>query len=125
MIYGRFIKNKIIGLEKRLFQADIRNSADELDKLVADQFIEFGSSDNSYNKEQIKNSLGSESDLQITATDFDLKQLSSDVVFVTYRATMTYKGFGKERYSLRSSIWRFIDDRWQMIFHQGTPTSAA
>ncbi len=108
-----------------MFQADIRNSADELDKLVADQFIEFGSSGNSYNKEQIKNSLGSESDLQITATDFDLKQLSSDVVFVTYRVTMTYKGFGKERYSLRSSIWRFIDDRWQMIFHQGTPTSAA
>jgi hypothetical protein len=22
--------------------------------------------------------------------------------------------------SLRSSIWKFMDDRWQMVFHQGT-----
>jgi len=107
-----------------LFQQDVRKSADELDKLVADDFVEFGSSGNSYNKEQIINSLGAESDLQITATDFELKQLSSDVVLVTYQAIIADLKSEKGRCpSLRCSIWKFIDDRWQVIFHQGTSVS--
>lgn len=26
----------------------------------------------------------------------------------------------EKKYSLRSSIWRYFDDKWRIIFHQGT-----
>jgi hypothetical protein len=50
-------------------------------------------------------------------SDFDIYPLSGDVVLTTYKI------FNEEKmqYSLRSSIWKCKDTKWQMVFHQGTP----
>ncbi len=116
------LKEKIIGLEKRLFQADVRTSATELNKMLDDDFMEFGSVGGIYSKEQIINSLEAEPEVEIMVKEFDLRQLSSDVVLIAYRALIRYKGIGREKCSLRSSIWKLTDDNWRLIFHQGTPT---
>jgi hypothetical protein len=49
-------------------------------------------------------------------THFKTLVLAPGVVLVTYRAGRQH---GSEA-SLRSSIWKRIDGRWQMLFHQGT-----
>jgi hypothetical protein len=41
---------------------------------------------------------------------------------VTYRVIRQGTADEPPIYSLRSSIWKLIDDRWQMVFHQGTLT---
>jgi len=47
-------------LEERLLRPDVRSSAEQLDKLLADEFIEFGSSGRVFNKEQIIGTLAYE-----------------------------------------------------------------
>ena len=113
------LEEKIIELETRLFQADVRASAEELDKLLADQFYEIGASGEIYNKAQILENLVKLPEVKITANEYDLVQMSSEIVLVTYRALIRTEK--EQRSSLRSSIWKFIENKWQMVFHQGTP----
>lgn len=56
--------------------------------------------------------------------DFQVKLLSPDVVLTTYRVVKLSEKRSETGHSLRSSIWKSIDKRWQMVFHQGTPTLA-
>lgn len=52
--------------------------------------------------------------------DFEIHSLSESVVLATYRV----KDKTKNHNTLRSSIWKLIDGRWQMFFHQGTITKS-
>jgi hypothetical protein len=45
------------------------------------------------------------------------------VVLVTYRAGRQHGSEASSEASLRSSIWKRIDGRWQMLFHQSTVAS--
>lgn len=54
----------------------------------------------------------------MTLTDFEIYPLSEDTVLTTYRV----KDETRMLNTLRSSIWKFIEGRWQMFFHQGTLT---
>jgi hypothetical protein len=117
----------IQGLEKELFKQAVRGSSDEVGKLLADNFVEFGRSGRVYHKEEVIRSLTAESagDVQtLTASDFALKPLADGVVLLTYRSLRRGED-GRELHSLRSSIWKLIGGRWRMVFHQGTPTNPA
>lgn len=114
----------VAALEKSLLKPEIRASPEKVERLLADEFIEFGSSGRIYNKSDIIHSLQNERDGHISVNDLRLKALGSGVVLVTYRASRHSADKVEEKKSLRSSIWKFEDDRWQMIFHQGTNTEA-
>ncbi len=107
-------------LEKRLLQPDVRKSAQDVADLLANDFIEFGSSGHTFNKQQIIDALQHESPLQISLTDFRALVLAPDVVLVTYRAIRHDIAESQTITSLRSSIWKLIEGRWQIVFHQGT-----
>ena len=47
-------------LEERLLQPDVRSSAEEIAKLLADEFIEFGSSGRVFNKDHVIEALRDE-----------------------------------------------------------------
>jgi hypothetical protein len=53
-------------------------------------------------------------------THFKTLVLAPGVVLVTYRAGREHGSEASSEASLRSSIWKRIDGRWQMLFHQGT-----
>jgi hypothetical protein len=109
-------------LEERLLQPDIRKSAKDVMDLLADEFIEFGSSGCVFDKQQIINSLQNESIESLTQrsiTEFKTLVLVTGVVLVTYRIVSHISGEQPVN-SLRSSIWKLNNDRWKMIFHQGT-----
>jgi hypothetical protein len=105
-------------LEERLLQTEVRKSPEELDQLLADDFVEIGSSGRLFNKQQIIEGLINETPVHRTLLDFKIKLLAPDVALVTYRV----HNHEEQRYSLRSSIWKRNEDRWQMVFHQGTLT---
>lgn len=102
-------------LETSLHKKQVRNSIESTSALLADGFIEFGSSGRVWNKASIIESMRREAvDQQITVEDFAARELAADVVLVTY---ISRKGSGS---TLRSSIWKRCEGRWQMVFHQGT-----
>ncbi len=53
-------------------------------------------------------------------SDFKITELSEDVMLATYYIEFTDISTSERKESLRSSIWKFRDGRWQMAFHQGT-----
>ncbi|UYB50055.1 DUF4440 domain-containing protein (plasmid) [Lysinibacillus capsici] len=112
------LEEHILQLEKRLMSYDFK----ELDELLAEDFREFGSSGNSYDKKvqlEVAKSKTTTNFIKFTVTDFNIKLLASDVVLATYR---TFR-HNDSKYALRSSIWKINKGKWQMIFHQGTPTT--
>jgi hypothetical protein len=95
-----------------------RASPDEVTTLLADEFIEFGSSGRIYDKQQIIRLLQQEQgEALCTLVDFAARRLAANIVLVTYRVV--------ESRTIRSSIWRLEDGRWRMVFHQGTKAENA
>jgi len=109
-------------LEERLLQPEVRRSAQDVAELLADEFIEFGSSGRQFTKPQIIESLQQELPTRLALREFRARPLAPGVVLVTYRAVRQSVSEEQVMYSLRSSIWRRSEGRWQMIFHQGTPS---
>src|SRR5262249_61518516 len=105
-------------LEIALHKREVRSSPKAVSELLADEFVEFGSSGTVYDKPAIIEALNNETtDPQITVEEFSVRDLAPDVVLVTYKS----KPAGSQVVTaLRSSIWKRIGGRWQMVFHQGT-----
>ncbi len=117
------IEEDLRTLEEELLQADVRKTAARLDELLAEEFIEFGSSGRVFNKRDIIDALRSESAARRLLTDFKTRVLGPGLVLATYRAISYGAPDEQPTHSLRSSLWKFIDSRWQMVFHQGTPST--
>ncbi len=110
-------------LEISLLKPEVRSSRDELDKLIADDFMEFGSSGGIYyKKDTVENLSLSVDKVQFTVSDFKARELSEDLVQTTFKTEKIINDVQKI-ISLRSSIWKRIGGNWQMIFHQGTVVS--
>jgi hypothetical protein len=107
--------------ELRLLHADVRHSATELEKLLAEEFIEFGSSGQIYNRDRIIAALADERTAQTLILEFQVHVQTLDLVLVTYRAESPVAENRSSNSSLRSSLWKRTDQGWQMVFHQGTP----
>ena len=112
-------------LEESLAKPEIRRSPEELDRLLADDFREFGGSGRVFDKGQIIDALQSQPEVQLWLDEFQVKCLSPDIVLVTYRGNCRFPGSDEVSHSLRSSIWRHRDGRWKVVFHQGTPSAQA
>ena len=110
----------IRALEERLLQPDVRKSPQELDRLLANDFVEFASDGRPYDKRQVIEALQHEGAFRRSLIDFRLRLLANDVALATFRAIREDTHSGEIVSSLRSSIWRRAADEWQVVFHQGT-----
>ena len=106
-------------LEERLLQPGVRGSKDEVGQLLADDFREFGASGRIYGKREAMQALQVESGRQFALSDFRATAVSPGVVLATYRVTSTDTVTGVSSSSLRSSVWKKLDGKWRLIFHQG------
>ena len=111
-------------LEERLLQPEIRRSPEQVDAMLATEFLEIGSSGKMYDKRQIVDALEVEEDVQFSLEDFQLHVLAPEVALAIYCTRKSEEPQGKVDRALRSSIWKYADGRWQMVFHQGTPMEA-
>ncbi|MDZ5433423.1 DUF4440 domain-containing protein [Pseudomonas fluorescens] len=105
----------LLDLERSLLSQAFRQNLEEISRLIADDFIEFGASGNAWTKADLIDQLPDEAFIQRTISEFAVKPLSEHIALATYQChTETSR-------SLRSSIWRKQNEQWQMLFHQGTP----
>jgi len=114
------LKEIIYKLETDLLKPEIRNSVEKLDELTANDFIEYGSSGLIYDKDIILERLPQGISLAYTLYDFEVISLSENIIqtrFKTNRINLD----GSITTSLRTSLWKNSDNKWQIFFHQGTP----
>lgn len=114
------LTDQIRALEERLLQPDVRRSRTALESLLDDEFVEFASDGNAYDKEQVVEALQHELPLHRSISDFRTTLLSSDIVLATYEVARENCEASEVVRSLRSSVWRRYRDGWQLVFHQGT-----
>jgi len=111
------LRSHISELEFCLHRLEVRADGDQLNALLADDFVEFAASGGEWNKTQVISALLSEAlFIAPLVNDLNVRQLAEQVVLVTYRCV----GSGLSSVTLRSSIWRLGDKGWQMVFHQGS-----
>jgi hypothetical protein len=113
-------------LEGRLLDSSARASSEQLNQLLADDFLEIGSSGYQYDKVEVVAALTSESGTppKFAMSQFQARPLSPQLVLVTYRVAKRTGSSEQVQYSLRSSLWAQRSGRWQLVFHQGTPTTS-
>ena len=104
--------------ELALLDPTVRSNRVELDRLIADEFVEIGASGNTFGKAEVMSSLPDESGVTFEASEVKVKMLSLTVGLVTYATARTSDE--SVRRSKRASIWVKTGEQWQMIYHQGT-----
>ena len=107
-------------LEESLLLTDVRKSK-RLVELLADNFVEFGSSGRTYTKADLVTTLQAETPVTQTTEAFHVELLAPTVALLTYHI---HRHSAPPVHTLRSSIWRLHGSQWQMVFHQATLTSA-
>ncbi|WP_018934250.1 DUF4440 domain-containing protein [Gracilibacillus lacisalsi] len=110
------VKAHLQQLEESHLQLDVRSNSKKLAQILANDFQEIGSSGILINKAMCLED-GVTLD-EMSLHNYQVEQLAADVVLATYYVM----NHSKERNTLRSSIWKYIDGRWQLSFHQGTIT---
>ena len=123
------LAGRIRELEERLLDPVVRRSAEAAPALLDDEFVEVGSSGRVYSKSRVLAALAEEAasgrETRFRLTDFSLRVLGPEAVLARYRVEGEGLSGSEPRHSLRSSVWVLQSGRWQLLFHQGTPTSAA
>ena len=106
---------ELLRLEAALAARDPDGIDGGLASLIADDFLEFGRSGRVWTRESILELLktGPSSDPGLMER-FEATELADGVALVTYHGARAN----------RCSVWVWRDGRWQMRFHQGTPTES-
>lgn len=111
-------------LEASLLTPEVRASAQDLDRLIAEDFMEIGSSGTLYTKASVIEALLQESKhapLKWVMSHFEVHAVAEGLVLATFKTETTMPD-GTPRAALRASLWRQRGEAWRLVFHQGTPT---
>ena len=110
----------LLKLEMSLWIEETRNNREFLDKILHNDFLEYGKSGRVFNKEDILNNTSDEINAVFPFKNMNIKDIGEKTYLITYLAATKVKN--KIIKSNRSSIWIGDSDNIQMIFHQGTIT---
>ena len=110
----------IFELETSLLRQEVRTSVESLNILIADDFIEYGSSGLIYDKKNILERLPQGVSPTYNLYDFQCINLSENIVQTRFKTERTNLD-NTMATSLRTSLWRKSGNNWQIFFHQGTP----
>ena len=109
-------------LEEHLLDPAVRHNSELVASLLADDFIEFGSSGRVFDKASVLEDLKNEPPhLASLLSDFSTREIAPNVILATYKATRRNLNGEIIGQSWRSSIWTHVNGQWQITFHQGTP----
>lgn len=107
-------------LETSLWVAETRFDDVYMERVFAPDFMEFGRSGRVYQRHEMLGFSGDTIDIALPLQNFQARQIAPNVVLITYLSQVTYDDDVQS--GNRSSLWVFADERWQLTFHQGTPT---
>jgi hypothetical protein len=105
-------------LEERLLESEVRRDRAQVSALLAEDFLEFGSSGRVWTRAEILDLLATETYTQPEMIDFACRRIAEGVALATYKTVRMDAGERTE--TLRSSLWTQKSGTWQVRFHQGT-----
>ena len=108
----------LLNLEQLLMDPDFRKDRVRAAALLAEEFFEFGSSGRVWTRAEILDP-SSASPSAPGVEDFVVRSIAPELVQATYRTARTTPESGQQA-ALRCSLWIWREDRWQVLFHQGT-----
>jgi hypothetical protein len=111
-------------LESLLMDPAVRRDRERVAGLLAEDFLEFGSSGREWSRETTFELLQTETYAPPMVDCFACRMLGADIALVTYRAVCLNDATDERTITLRSSIWTKMSGDWKMRFHQGTPSGA-
>jgi hypothetical protein len=114
-------RTELYRLEQLLALAGERPTRDELERYIADDFVEHGVSGRIWTKGAVIEAIQTWPSVGREVVDFSVRALSDSVALVTYKSIRPVEPPGARRTSLRASIWRQNGQSWELLFHQGTP----
>lgn len=105
----------VLALERELQTPECRRNRGRLVSLLADDFTEVGASGAVWDKSSILDLLSSEDSVEIEVLELSGRAIGANFVLVHW-ISMTC-----EMRARRTSLWRRIESRWELVHHQGTP----
>ena len=108
------LQDHLYTLEERLLHPDRERDRTALIPLFSTEYKEFCISGRIFNRQQVIDSLLKSEPRSATVSNYYVEPLGPNAALATYRVTTALKA------SHRSSLWIFRDNRWQLLFHQGT-----
>lgn len=116
----------LLNLEQQLLTPGTRTDPAALLALFAPDFREFGSSGRIFTREAILTLLKTETDFTPPEIlHFEARELAPTLALATYRTERPATATQPVSSSLRSSLWTYQEERWQLLFHQGTRVQEA
>lgn len=106
-------------LEESLWRSETRFDQAHMERVLAPDFLEFGRSGRTYDRDSCLAAEPFEIDAVIPLPRFSVTALDGDTALVTYVSEVRYEEVLRAN---RASIWSRVPDGWQLRFHQGTPT---
>ncbi len=108
------LRERLIRFELALAIRDPTGVEDGLMSLIAEDFVEFGTSGRRWTRDSIRKVFegppAPPASMDQVEDRFEVAEIGDGVALVTYRGPMVN----------RASVWVRRDGRWQMRFHQGT-----
>ena len=116
------VQNHLIELEKSLMSYEVRSSWEKMAILLHDDFLEISQSGSSFGKQEVLEAFrdGNGTSTKYDYANFSVRFIDENFAQVFYETNSIPKNDVVPRIALRSSLWKFEDNRWQMVFHQGT-----
>lgn len=118
------LTKQIQALEEKLLHTDMQENPLLLDELLAETFVEIGSTGLTTPRQAVVAWLlnKNKSDRWLLS-NFSVSKLSSDIVLAIYHAQKVGDSNISAAVSTRSSIWKRHGDHWKMMFHQASKSN--
>ncbi len=109
----------LLKLEMSLWINETRNNFEYMNNILHNDFKEFGKNGKVYSKKDILDDLNLDLEVDFPFENLNVKQVDKITFLITY--TCKIKHGSEIIKSNRSSLW-LGEDRFQLLFHQGTLT---
>lgn len=108
------LKETLQKLEEAHTGMSVRKDNEKLGAILAEDFFEIGSSDYMYGRKECLEIGVVQTDMKLH--NYEIYPLAEGVVLSTYFIVDSTRN----RNTLRSSIWKLVDGKWRLFYHQGT-----
>jgi hypothetical protein len=115
------IAAQLLSLEQALLDPAFRRDRASVAELLAEDFVEFGSSGQRWTRAEILDLLATEQYIPPVIENFECHPITANMVLVTYSTVRIDAHSGARAVVLRSSMWTNLSGVWRVRFHQGTP----
>ncbi|UJP01807.1 MAG: DUF4440 domain-containing protein [Nitrosomonas sp.] len=108
-------------LELSLLQSDLTAHPGLIDELLAEDFEEIDHQGITRSRADVIGWLKTKDPgIRWAFKDFRIKAMSGDVVLAIYSLQKPDQPDAKSGGSIRTSLWRYRNNQWKMVFHQAS-----